>query len=415
MNPIHVIGMGQGRQDLTAAHLSLIDSCDVLVGGRRLLELFDTSNKQTLPVNADIDGLMDSISRIDEDRMIVVLASGDPLFHGIGSTLIKYFDRERIHIHSNISIVSAAFAAIKEPWHDAKIVSLHGKQPDSFLFSELSDVCKVAFLTDLQKDPRYIATELIEHGFEEFNICVLECIGDLEKETIRWFDAPASVLGVQFSQPNVVILIRQSRPAASRRVVTHIGMDDSLFQHSKGLITKSEIRGISLSKLRLVKKDHVLWDIGSGSGSVGIEASFLIPHGSVYLIEKNAKRISDIVNNIRNFNCLNTKVLNANFPEDIQDLPGPDRIFIGGGGQGLESVLQFSCDALDPGGIVVVNTVLIQNLDTAVRVFEDKGFAPDAVQVQVSKMKKMPYGQRFESLNPVWIVSGVKPGKSEIS
>jgi len=409
MNQIDIIGIGQGKKDLTLKLLKLIKGCDVLVGGKRLLAMFDYPDIQKIPVTGRIPSIVKAIKEKMSSCKIVVLASGDPLFYGIGSTLIQHFDKKHLKIHSNISSVSAAFAAIKEPWHDARIISLHGKQQNSFTFSSILDESKLAFLTDPYMDPRFIAAGLKKANLGDFKFCVLEKIGDKDEEKITWFKNLDLVSDQVFSQPNIVILQKQEKEKKCFSHGTHIGMEDSLFRHSKGLITKSEIRSITLSKLKIVRKNHVLWDIGSGSGSIGIEASMLIPDGRVHTIEKHPKRILDINYNIKNFRRSNVDVLETVFPEGIQDLEIPDRIFIGGGGKNLEKVIKTSCNKLAPSGIIVINTVLLQNLETGLRLLKEYEFAPEFVQIQVSRSKGMPFGDRLEALNPVWIISGSKP------
>ena len=321
MKPIDIIGMGQGKKDLTQNHLDIISRCDVLVAGRRYLEMFDLPDIQKIPITDSIKNIVETIKKQMDISKIVVLASGDPLFYGIGSTLIQYFHKEQINIHSNISSISAAFAAIKEPWHDAKIISLHGKQSKPFCFSTLAGESKVAFLTDPQRNPQYIAAELIKKSFFDFKFCVLENLGDMKKEKIKWLENFEEAATQKFSQPNIVILKKIKKENTDVSHETHIGMEDSLFKHSKGLITKSEVRSITLSKLKLIKKNHLLWDIGSGSGSLGIEAALQIPEGGVYAIEKNQNRISDIVYNIKKFNCINIKILNKEFPKGVRKQP----------------------------------------------------------------------------------------------
>ncbi len=409
MNPVNVIGMGQGIEDLTQTHLNLIQNCDVLVGGKRHLELFKSSGKKQLAITGDINGLIGTIKELIPEKKIVVLASGDPLFYGIGSTLTKHIDTAYLKIHSNISSISAAFAAIKMPWQDAKIISLHGRQKENFSFASLLDENKIAFLTDPHMDPEFIAQGMLNEGIFEFKTCVLENLGGGEKEKISWFDTPEQIKNQVFSQPNVVILIKTRLDKKEVLHETHFGMDDELFKHDKGLITKSEIRTISLSKLKLIKKDHVLWDIGSGSGSVGIEASFQIPWGLVFAIEKHSDRISDIIHNINNFNCSNIKVLNAAFPEGVEELKTPDRVFIGGGGNELGSIIDAACEKLSQYGVIVINTVILQSMNTALTHLKKNNFKPNVIQVQVSRSKEMPFGDRLEALNPVWIISGSKP------
>lgn len=409
MYAIDVIGMGLGLDDLTPNHLALIRECDVLVGGERHLALFEALGKQEIVIKGRINRVIEAVREKMDQYRIVVLASGDPLFYGIGSTLMQYFDKTQLNIHSNISSISAAFAAIKEPWHDALIISLHGKkEAEAISFSKFSGENKIAFLTSPEMNPGYIADMLIKEGIYDFRFCVLENLGNKEMEKISWFDNIDLIRQQTFQNPNIVILFKRllEKNIVSRE--THIGMDDSLFKHSKGLITKSEIRSLSLSKLKLIKKDHVLWDIGSGCGSVGIEASFLIPWGLVYSIEKYSERISDIIHNLKNFNCSNVKLVNAEFPDGIEELRIPDRIFIGGGGKNMVQMMDACCEKLAPFGRIVINTVLLQTMGTVLTCLEKYKFKTDVVQVQVSRSKPMPYGDRLEAMNPVWIISGTK-------
>lgn len=409
MKPIYVIGIGQGKEDLTSRQLEIIENADVLVGGKRLLNLFSGHKAQPLVIDRQIDRVIRRIKDLMVTRQVVVLASGDPLFYGIGATLLAHIDKQHIQILPNISCVAAAFAAIKVPWHDARIISLHGKSAEKFSFTDLSFENKAAFLTSPTKDPGFIARHLIRENVSGFWFCVLENIGYTRNRKITWYHSYEDVTADKFSHPNMVILLRDKGLPTNVSHETHPGMDDDLFQHAKGLITKSEIRSISLSKLKLVKKDHVLWDIGSGSGSVGIEAALAIPEGNVFAIEKNRHRTEDIIHNIKKFRCPNIQAVSQVFPDGVHTLPPPDRIFVGGGGKNLDTVLEAACDHLKKTGIIVINTVLIQNMERAFTFLENKQFSPAMVQIQVSRSQTMPFGTRLESLNPVWIISGTKP------
>ena len=409
MKPIYVIGIGQGKEDLTFRQLDIIDNADLLVGGKRLLNLFAGHKAETLVIDRQIDRVIRRIKQEMRTRQVVVLASGDPLFYGIGATLLTHIDKHHIQVLSNISCVAAAFAAIKEPWHDARVISFHGETTDGFSFAELSCENKAAFLTSPKKDPGFIASNLIKENVAGFRFCVLENIGYTPDQKITWYHSYADVMSGTFSHPNMVILLRNNDLPATVSHETHLGMDDELFHHAKGLITKSEIRSITLSRLKLVKKDHVLWDIGSGSGSVGIEAALAIPGVSVFAIEKNRHRTADITRNIQKFRCSNMQVVSQDFPDDIHTLPRPDRIFVGGGGRNLDTVLAAACDCLMETGIIVINTVLIQNMERAFTFLENRHFSPAMVQAQVSRSQTMPFGTRLNPLNPVWIISGTKP------
>ena len=409
MGIVNVIGIGQGTRDLTDHHLSLISNCDLLVGGRRQLDMFPDFTGNTLTIKGKLAPIIDQISSKIESEDIVVLASGDPLFYGIGTTLSKRIPKEALVIHPNVTSIGAAFASICQSWHDAKIISLHGQTNPDFSFASLTGESKVAFLTSPERDPAYITNELLRWELFGFKVCVLENLGDPDKERISWFTDYKKVIATEFQHPNVLILLKSHPTTPDVSHETFIGMPDTFFRHSKGLITKSEVRSITLSKLRLCQKDHVLWDIGSGSGSVGIEAALQIPWGSVFAVEKNRDRIPTIIHNIKNFNCSNIKVSHLNFPKGHETLKSPDRVFIGGGGKGLEEILACCCDRLSQGGIIVVNTVIIESMNTTMQILDNMGFCPDAVQVQVSRGSQMPFGTRMNALNPVWIISGTKP------
>jgi precorrin-6Y C5,15-methyltransferase (decarboxylating) len=416
MIPIHVIGIGQGRQDLAFQHLEIILAADVLAGGRQQVALFPEFDGELLLIDRHIHTFIHQLKERIPDRRVVVLGSGDPLFHGIGTTLLAHFDKSLLTFHPNVSSVAAAFAAIKEPWHDADIISLHNRKTPFFSFERLARIRKAVFLTRPSADPPYIARCLLDHHLYDFRLCVLENLGNPEKETISWFEHPGEMLNRSFSHPNVVILLKKGAGnSADVSHETHPGMAEDRFSHANGLITKSEIRSISLSKLKLTRPSHVLWDIGAGSGSVSIEAALTIPDGHVVAIEKNRDRIADIRHNAKQFHCDNVQIAHLAFPEKIETLPRPDRIFVGGGGRHLPGILDTACERLLPSGILVINAVLIQNVTTAFTCLENHQFNPEMIQVQISRSRSMPYGTRMESLNSVWIISGTKPNDKDTS
>ncbi|MCP4628596.1 MAG: precorrin-6Y C5,15-methyltransferase (decarboxylating) subunit CbiT [bacterium] len=173
------------------------------------------------------------------------------------------------------------------------------------------------------------------------------------------------------------------------------------------MITKSELRAVSLAKLQL-RRGQVMWDLGAGSGSVSIEASVLVRDGQVIAVEKNEKRITQITSNINQFKITNVDVVQAVLPDGLADLPPPDRIFFGGGGKNLKEIINKAASFLTANGIVVINTVLMPNVFAATETLETLGFKTSMVQVQVNHGRKMPWAERLEAQNPVWIISGIR-------
>lgn len=399
-----VIGTGLSADDLTAKHQDIIAGADILIGGRRHLACFKDHPGMQKEITRDIPELTDFIRRRFRTHQIVVLASGDPLLFGIGSVIIDALGPDHVEIHPNISSVAAAFSRIKEPWQEARIISMHGKKAESSLIAAVAESPLVAVLTDPTRNPAWIAALLLRHQLHRITICVLEQLGTASEKISR--HSPEEAAKMTFSEPNVVVLKQISGlPSVSSGL--HLGMPDDAYDHENGLITKAEIRAISLAKLTLLPH-HVLWDLGAGSGSIGIEASLLIPRGSIVAIEKHPERIRNIKHNRLQYGVRNMEIRQAVLPDGLEALPAPDRIFIGGGGRNLETIIRSAAGYLKPDGIIVVNTVLMDNLTAALTTLKELDFSTETTQVQASRGKDMPWSQRFEAQNPVWIIRGIR-------
>jgi precorrin-6Y C5,15-methyltransferase (decarboxylating) len=404
MKAVNIIGMGMGPEDLTARHKSIIERADILVGGRRLLEQFSGIPAQKKQIGKDIDGIIEFVRAQSKRQKIVVLASGDPLFYGIGARMTGALGARRVRIYPNISSVAAAFARIKEPWNDAAIISLHGRKNEDKLFSALEIENKIAVFTDPKKNPAWLAARLIEKEFSNFKMCVFEALGS-DSERFDWYTLPKAAK-MKFAGPNMVVLKRNPLESKLNRKL-YLGAPDSAYDHRGGLITKSEIRAITLSKLRL-ETHHTLWDLGAGSGSISIEASLFIKKGKIITVEKNLERIEHIKNNQKQFKVRNLNVIQATLPQGLSRLPRPDRIFIGGGGKDLKTIVTAAAKYLKPDGRIVINTVLIPNLQALMAALSRLKFETDVIQVQINRSRQMPWAERFEAQNPVWIISGFR-------
>ena len=404
MKPVSIIGIGLAPKDITQEQKDIINCADILVGGKRHLSFFKNSTAEKKQITKNLKEIICYIKTHMLTKNIVVLASGDPLYFGIGSLLVKSLGPEHVCIYPNITSVAAAFSRIKEPWHDVCVVSLHGRSETKSLMDAIGSYDKIAVYTDRANNPAMIAGLLADNHIDNYHMCVLEQLGT-DRERIRWFDFSEKFC-MDVSEPNMVVLKRaRSIKKQSKR---YVGMNDHLFDHENGLITKAEVRAVTLSKLLLNNKDLILWDLGAGSGSVSIEASLFITGGTIFAVEKNKARIRQIINNANRFHAHNIKIVHATLPEGLDNLLLPDRIFIGGGGKDLEKIIQRSCSALKKKGVIVINTVLIQNIEIALKTLTHLGFQTDTVQVQINKSRNMPWGDRFEAHNPVWIITGRK-------
>ncbi len=404
MKPVAIIGMGMTLEDLTATHLKIIETADILVGGRRLLDLFKESRARKKVIGKDIDGVVKYVKQQMKKKGVVVLASGDPMFYGIGRRLVQAIGTENTRVYPNISSVATAFARIKEPWDNVAVMSLHGRKNAPRLYRALEEENTIAVFTDPKNNPSWLAGRLLEKEFFNYEICVLEALGSVS-ERIGWYTLTEAA-GMKFTDPNMVVL-KRGPMGTGNKTRLFLGAPDSWYDHHKGLITKSEIRAITLSKLRLAT-DHILWDLGAGSGSVAAEAALLIKKGKIFAVEKDADRLAQIKRNTKRYGIGNLTAIQAELPRGLAELPRPDRIFIGGGGRQMKSIMTAAAQCLKPEGVMVINTVLIPNVETARATLENLNFNTEVIQVQINRSRQMPWAERLEALNPVWIISGMR-------
>lgn len=411
MIPVKIIGMGLGPDDLTQRHRRFIAQAEILVGGRRHLLHFKEHPAEKIVIVRDVKALAGQIAHLALTKTVVVLASGDPLFYGIGKVFADVLGKEHVEVYPNVTSVAGAFARLKESWDDAGVISLHGKSYGGDLVAAIQRHDKVAVFTDPKNNPAELAGLLYAKGLDNYKICVLEQLGS-EDELVRWYSLEDAAKQ-HFNDPNMVVLQKNIEDPLDEQPLEQecpvrplsLGMPDDCFAHRQGLITKSEIRVVSLSKLCL-EAHHVMWDLGAGSGSVSIEASAFIKQGRIFAVEQHEERIADIRENIRRFGVSNVTPVMACLPEGLTSLPDPDRIFIGGGGKDLETILNTACDRLKPCGVIVMNTVLLGNVNTALTTLEKRGFETDIVQIQVSTGQAMPWNLMLKGGNPVFIIRG---------
>lgn len=401
-NTIVVMGIGDdGRAGLPDAYLQRIAQCGVLVGGERQLEMFHDSPAEKVMIRSGLGELVEQLR--NESRSTVVLASGDPLFYGIGGYLAAKLPG-RIEVLPFVSSVQLAFARIGEGWHDAFTVSLHGR-PIRGLAQRIDGKPKVALLTDEINHPAAVAAYLLEYGMTEYEAFVAEHLGG-EKERTGWYGLTdlAALSSGDFAPLNVVVL--RAKSPGVMPPAWPLGIDDAEFAQrkpDKGLITKREVRVLSIAALGL-KRDSIVWDIGTCTGSVAIEAARLCPEGAVYAVEKNEGDLANARENARKFRT-DITLVHAKAPEGLESFPDPDAVFIGGSGGELRDLLALCCSRLRQGGTIVLNAVTIENLAAAAQAFADEGFRADITLAQLSRSKPILDMTRFESLNPVYIIA----------
>ncbi|MBB3121561.1 precorrin-6Y C5,15-methyltransferase (decarboxylating) [Massilia violacea] len=421
-NPCRVIGvLDDGVASLSPTALAYLRSADVVIGGARTLALLGGEFKSGA-ARHDLTGKLKEVpewvraARADH-LSCVVLATGDPLCHGIAPYLAQHLCVQALDILPNLSTLQLACARIGLPWQDARIVSVHardagewmrGSAPSHGLYALAQAArqhARLLVLTSPDNSPDRIARLLLAEGLgEDFHMAVAENLLQPEERVLAEL-SPQEAAEMRFAELNVVLLWRVT--PAPRPV--RFGLADSEFvqrQPEKGLITKQEVRAVSLARLQL-RADSVVWDIGAGSGSVGLEAARLCQQGHVYAIEKNEADHAIAGQNHAAFGVSNYSLFHGKAPEGLDAWPDPDAVFVGGSGGELSTLIEGVMRRLRPNGALVMNFVTLENLATAtaaLQALEGEGVSWDVLQLQAARSKPILHMHRMAAENPVWIV-----------
>ncbi len=405
---IAAIGVGIGPQCLGTLALEWISEAQVLAGGSRNLELVPEYAGEKLPLKSPLSESLEEIARISATKRIAVLCSGDPMFFGIGSTLADKFGRERLVVVPNITSVQALCARVCESLDKIDTVSFHGRKGETGIGRVLDSLAggrKVAVITDPEHMPQWIARELARSPYSECKLTIGEDLG-APTERVRSF-SPLDAADEEFSPLNVILVQPAEHVVKPDKRVDPgpiFGFGEEEFERQAGMITKMEVRAVALALLQ-PGPGQTLWDIGAGTGSVSIEAARIARLDRVFAVEKNRSRYINLLQNLERFGVSGVQAVCAGASEAIGAFPDPDRVFIGGSGDDLGTVLESVAQRLLPGGRVVQTVVLLQTLEKVIAFWKDRDFEVSIVQLQANRSVPTGSSLRFEALNPVFIVS----------
>lgn len=348
---------------------------------------------------------------INAHRAVVVLATGDPLCHGIAAYLIDKLGAESIRVLPMPSTLQIATARFKKPWQDVTIASCHGEDAGEWfvgatpthglypLMRAIATNARVLAFGSPQNDPARLARALLMAGHDD-DIRLSVASRLLLPDEAIWVDLTLSdAATMTFLQPAVMLIERSVFSECCA-----FGREDSEYLQRNALITKQEVRVLSLSKLRL-QASSIVWDIGAGSGSVGLEAARLASRGHVWAIEKNAEDAETIRTNAMRFRCGNFTLIEGKAPSSLESWPDPDAVFIGGSGGELATLIRLVLKRLKPNGRLVMNVVTLENLTTATAVLAACQAQWEVVQLQTSRSQPLLDLHRMVAQNPVWIVT----------
>ena len=407
---VTVVGIGDdGCLGLPARAMNAIARAEVLVGGERLLAFFADFKGERIAIKGGLGPVLDRVAAAADERNVVVLGSGDPLFYGIAGTVIGRLGAEHVEVVPHISSIQWAFAKVGQPWHDATLLSLHARGRRG-LAVRLRRAVRAAILTDDENSPPRLAAHLREHGVTGLDAWVCENLAG-PGERVRRFtlDELAALPPSEVAPLNVLVLARTDPAWRPPPAVPYLP-EDAFARRvpKKGLITKREVRVLSLAALQL-RPDATVWDIGAGSGSVGIEAGLLCPDGRVVCVEIDEECVGMARDNVLAHGADNVEVVHGLAPAALEGLPEPDAVFVGGSKGAMSEVIDVALARLKPGGRLVVNAITLDNVAEAYQGFRARGLLPELVVASCSRGEPLARYLRYEAQNPVHIFAVEKP------
>ncbi len=415
--PVTLVGLGaDGMSGLTVEARAAIAAADLLVGGRRQLALCANGAAERWPIGGDLDLLLSRVgTKAAAGRRIVVLASGDPLFFGIGARAVAALGAARVRTLPALSCLQLLAAAVGEPWEDAVVASVHSRDLETQLVP-IAGAVKAAVLTGDGGDPARVARFLVERGYDDYEAAVGERLGAADAGLTRLPVVELAARRESFDPLNVLWLRRcgdaAARAAAWRQRAP--GIEDDLFAQRRpeaGLITKRDVRRLVLARLGLPAVGAAdLWDIGTGSGSVAVEMALACPAARVLAIEKNEADVANVRGNRTRSGAVNVRVIHGRAPEAIPPESRPAAVFIGGSGGELPALLETALERLRPGGRLVATFATLEHVAAAIATLKGLGVAPEVAQVQVSEGRPLLDLTRLDPRSPVFVVSAAAAG-----
>lgn len=398
---LSIVGIGEdGWDGLSPAVRALVEGAGLLAGGARHLALVpERAGQERLPWPSPLSDAYPALLARRGQR-VCVLASGDPSWYGIGATLSKLVPAEELSIVPAPSSFSLAAARLGWPLQDCGTLTVHGR-PLELVIPHLQPGARLLILSWDGTTPAKLAALLTARGFGPSRLTALEAMGGPRERRIvataeEW---PAE----RVADLNTLAVKCLAVPGA-RALPRAPGLPDDWFEHD-GQITKREIRAVTLSWLA-PRRDELLWDVGAGSGSIGVEWMLSDPTNRAIAVEHKADRSARIPANAAAFGVPGLELVRGKAPEALEGLPAPDAVFIGGGLTN-DGVLDACWSALKPGGRIVANAVTLES--EAMLIATHKRLGGQLSQIAVSRAAPIGGFTGWRPLMPVTLWLAEKP------
>ncbi len=417
---IHVVGINSFEfEELSSSVKSLLRNVENIAIPQSYFDQITIwfSNSENCKKNLFSSGSNnDLIKWLDNNESDVVLISrGDPLWFGIGRVLLNHFPKEELFFYPSITCVQLAFKKLKKPWQSVKCISIHGRETDELIKAIKSREQNLAIIPDPKKNNiELIRRNLLELQLENFyEIWICEQLGFKEEKL--------TALKINEELPKDtsdlhIIVLTKKEAFNYKDSYPLFGIDDSLFKtfnDRPNLLTKKEIRIQILADLEL-PENGVIWDIGAGSGSIGLEALKLRPKLKLYSIDKRFGTKKIISENARRIEVKPEQIQEKDIKEFIETNLNdtskiPNRVVIGGCNKETKIyIIKKLSNIMMKGDIFVLPLITLEILQEIKSIFIELNFQINITLVQIQKGVSIAEGTRFEPNNPVFIIKAKK-------
>jgi len=396
-----IIGIGDnGLDSLTPPARTLFEAARTIIAPERVLARIDCGGRETIPWTF---GIKETLALVMARRgtPVTILATGDPMFYGVGATLMRQLDAVEMRVIPSPSAFSLAAARLGWALQDVAMISLHGRSVHG-LASHVHPGARIIALTSTGHTVIEAAQILSARGYGRSEMHVLEHIGGPdERVKVLRADRIAADKPV-FADFNTLAVACEAQPGTM--VLPSVpGLPDEAFEHD-GQLTKQEVRAVTLSRLGPVP-GGLLWDVGAGCGSIGIEWIRAARGASAIAIEANEARRKMTAHNAITLGAPGLEIVAGTAPDALADLKMPDAVFIGGGISN-DGVFEAAWEALKPFGRLVANAVTVEG---EARLFALQSVhGGELIRMQVSRAEPVGRYLGWKPLMPVTIWSVTK-------
>ncbi len=414
---VSIVGIGACESaQLSDNALSVLLSAQMVLGSKRQLKVVEhlLEEQQIKPLLPKLDVLHSVLEQYYHQgmRQIVVLASGDPLYYGIGSWFSRHFKAKNLAFYPAVSSIQEVCHRLGLSLQHVTVLSLHGR-PVGKLRSKLRDNQTLVVLTDAQSTPQILANELVDAGYYDAKITVCEAIG-YRYEQIETFSVKSLLRNPKAFDPLHISVIDSALSVKPLPLfpgfANHHFITDG--EQGRNMITKAQVRLSVLSMLQ-ARAGDVIYDIGAGCGSVSIELNYWCEDAKVFAIEKNPQRFACLQQNQKKFGLVtNLHAVQGSAPGILAQLPKPNKIFIGGSDGMLAQLLERLWKQLEVGGQIVATGVLETTKHSLVAFLHTRNILGDAqsstLQIAVSNEDYLAGQLVYRQALPVSLFNFIK-------